>query len=142
MESSPWLIGAALLAAFVLYRIFKGYRSPRMLSEVAGVISAGAPLIDVRTREEFAQGHHPGALNIPLQELGGATERLGDRNGPVVVYCHSGSRSSQASRLLRSAGFNRVLDLGPLRNTRGLPDAKAAKSRRKIPSSKRRRRRR
>lgn len=61
-------------------------------------------LVDVRTPEEFAQGHARGAINIPVQELGA---RLGElsRVKRVVVYCRSGARSATAARLLRMAGF-------------------------------------
>lgn len=72
---------------------------------------AAHQLVDVRTPEEFASGHLPDAINIPLQELSG---RLGEiaANEPVVLYCRSGNRSGQAAQLLAGAGYTQILDLG------------------------------
>ncbi len=68
-------------------------------------------LIDVRTAEEFASGHIPGALNIPVQEL---EQRLSEveTGQPVVLYCRSGNRSAQAAQILGDAGYGQVYDLG------------------------------
>jgi rhodanese-related sulfurtransferase len=68
-------------------------------------------LIDVRTAEEFIQGHIPGAVNIDLQVL---TNRLKDvpKDKAVVLYCRSGNRSGQAAGLLHQAGFTEIYDLG------------------------------
>jgi phage shock protein E len=75
-------------------------------------VAQGAVLLDVRTREEFAEGHVKGALNIPVQELGA---RLGElpAHAKVVVYCRSGGRSAMAKQLLSSRGHD-VLDIGPM----------------------------
>lgn len=68
-------------------------------------------LIDVRTAEEFASGHIQGAVNIPLDVL---PSRLNEVPGdqPIVVYCRSGNRSAQATRILAQAGYNTIYDLG------------------------------
>src|SRR3990172_6107439 len=73
-------------------------------AEARRLVEEGATLLDVRTESEFAGGHPPGARNVPVQELSG---RLGEiqKNRPVVVYCHSGSRAMFATRVLRKAGF-------------------------------------
>ncbi|RMF97915.1 MAG: rhodanese-like domain-containing protein [Gammaproteobacteria bacterium] len=72
-----------------------------------------APLIlDVRTPEEYAAGHIPGAVNIPHTELAERLAELGaDRNREIVVHCRSGKRAALAEGILRRAGFNRVRDL-------------------------------
>ncbi len=61
-------------------------------------------LVDVRTESEFAQGHLPGAVHVPLDEL---RLRLGDmpRHRPLAVYCQVGQRGYLATRILRQAGF-------------------------------------
>lgn len=76
-------------------------------------LSAGAVVIDVRSPAEFHAGAHPGALNIPLQELAG---RLGEipRDRPVVLYCASGARSGMALAMLRRAGYADVVNAGGL----------------------------
>lgn len=76
-------------------------------------LDAGAAhqLIDVRTAEEFATGHIPGAVNIPLQELG---QRLNEvaADQPLVLYCRSGNRSTQAATLLSGQGYTGIYNLG------------------------------
>ncbi len=68
-------------------------------------------LIDVRTPEEFATGHIPGAVNINLKNLGRNMDRL-PRDRPIVLYCRSGARSANAASMLRQAGFTDIYDLG------------------------------
>lgn len=68
-------------------------------------------LLDVRTPEEFAGGHIPGAVNIAVQELAQRLDELpGDQ--PIVIYCRSGNRSAQAAQILAGAGYTKVYDLG------------------------------
>ncbi|MBW2448191.1 MAG: rhodanese-like domain-containing protein [Deltaproteobacteria bacterium] len=72
--------------------------------------SDGAPLVlDVRTPDEFAAGHVPGATNIPFDEIAthlAEVEPYRDRG--VVVYCERGRRAGAAERELRAAGFGDV----------------------------------
>jgi len=69
-------------------------------------------ILDVRTPEEFAAGHVPGARNVPHDQV---TARLADlsplRGKQVVLYCRSGRRSALAADALRQAGFSRLLHL-------------------------------
>ncbi len=77
-------------------------------SELAARIEAGASprLLDVRTAEEFARGHVPGAVNIPIDQLRGRLAELGaDREGEWVVYCERGPRAERAAAALQAAGF-------------------------------------
>ncbi len=71
----------------------------------------GPLLLDVRTRREFAGGHLPGALNVPLGEirrhLDGLQQKLGPQ-GEIIVYCEAGGRAEAAGRTLLEAGFARV----------------------------------
>ena len=83
-------------------------------AEARQLVQAGARLVDVRTPGEFAAGHIPGALNLPVQQMDARVAELGPKGGAVVVYCRSGHRSSNAARMLRSAGFTAVHDLGPM----------------------------
>ena len=63
-------------------------------------------LLDVRTPEEFAQGHIEGSTLIPLQTLESNLTLLSDaKNKKIIVYCHSGNRSVAASRILVQNGF-------------------------------------
>lgn len=68
-------------------------------------------LLDVRTPEEFADGHIAGAVNIPLAELPNQLSQI-PQDMPLVVYCRSGNRSAQAATLLKEAGYSQILDMG------------------------------
>lgn len=68
-------------------------------------------LVDVRTPEEFASGHIPGAVNIPVQELQSRLQEI-PQDTAVVLYCRSGNRSNQAAGILGGAGYPEVYDLG------------------------------
>jgi len=81
-------------------------------AEARSLVEHGARLVDVRTPEEFAAGHIPGAVNVPVQSLDGRFGELGPKDRPVVLYCQSGMRSGRAARMLRSAGFASVHNLG------------------------------
>lgn len=70
-------------------------------------------LVDVRTAEEYREGHIESARNIPLASLGTAIRRqVRDTATPLFVYCLSGARSAQAVRELRRLGYEQVTDLG------------------------------
>lgn len=62
----------------------------------------GAAVVDVREPDEYARGHVPGAVNIPLAQVGGRAAEVPD--GPVFVVCASGNRSKAATSVLRRAG--------------------------------------
>lgn len=72
-----------------------------------------APLIlDVRTPEEYAAGHIPGAVNIPHEALGGRLDELGDdRDIEIVVHCQSGRRAATAEQMLVAAGYTGIQHL-------------------------------
>lgn len=73
--------------------------------------AAGEPMlvIDVRSPEEFAAGHVPGALNLPHDRLTGDEPQLKDwKQKPVVIYCRSGRRSATAASVLEQQGFSRL----------------------------------
>ncbi len=74
-------------------------------SELMGVVSQGATLIDVRTQDEYEIGYLDGALNFPLHLLR-SKQRMLDKNIHYVIYCDSGRRSQAAVYLLREQGYN------------------------------------
>ncbi|MFD5224554.1 rhodanese-like domain-containing protein [Microbacterium sp. NPDC058342] len=64
----------------------------------------GVPLIDVREHDEFVAGHVPGAVNLPLSELG---DRLGELPGEAFdVICELGGRSARAVQALEARGYD------------------------------------
>ena len=77
-------------------------------------LPADALIVDVRTAAEYRTGHFPGAVNVPVQEIGRRHSELGDKERTIVVYCRSGHRSAAAKAKLDAAGFTHVLDGGSL----------------------------
>lgn len=66
----------------------------------------GALLLDVREADEYASGHAPGSVLIPLGQLNKRLKEIeGFQNKPVVLICRSGRRSAAAAEILQKAGF-------------------------------------
>ena len=76
------------------------------------LVAEGAVLLDVRSPSEYAGGHAPGAVNIPVDELADRKAEL-PAGKPIVTYCSAGVRSARAAGMLRSDGRT-VHDLGVL----------------------------
>jgi rhodanese-related sulfurtransferase len=74
------------------------------------VSKAYSQFVDVRTPEEYAAGHAPRAVNIPLDTLDANLDRL-ETNEPIYLICESGNRSKKAAEKLKEAGFNNVLSV-------------------------------
>lgn len=72
----------------------------------------GAALIDVRSEEEFAAGHIPGAQNLPLESLDLFPERYPDKDALLFLYCRSGRRSGLAETRLREIGYTNAVNIG------------------------------
>ncbi len=74
---------------------------------------SGYVILDVRTDEEFAAGHIPGAILIPDYEIGSrAAQELTDKTQLILVYCRSGRRSKNAASELASLGYTNVREFG------------------------------
>jgi len=70
-------------------------------------------LVDVRTQEEFDEGHISGATLVPSDEITEvAEEKLPDEDAKIVVYCRSGGRSQMVAKQLIEMGYKNVYDLG------------------------------
>ena len=92
----------------------RGVALAQYLRSSRRLVEAGARLVDVRTPQEFANGHIPGAVNMPVQDLERRMGELTGKDRPIVLYCRSGARSSSAARMLKSAGYTEVHDLGAM----------------------------
>jgi phage shock protein E len=77
-------------------------------------ILKNASVIDVRTPGEYFEGHFPGAINIPLNELTQRLEEFKEMKKPIVAYCRSGARSGMAVSLLKQHGMNEIYNGGGL----------------------------
>lgn len=70
-------------------------------------------ILDVRTQEEYDQGHIPGAVLIPDYEIEAkAEEVLTDKDQQILVYCRSGRRSKNAAQILVELGYTNIKEFG------------------------------
>ena len=78
-------------------------------------IGAGALLIDVRSSDEFSNGHIEGALNIPHSDIDALKAAIGpDTQRSVVLYCGSGRRADRALDKLESLGYSNIYNASGL----------------------------
>ncbi|MNX11252.1 Thiosulfate sulfurtransferase PspE precursor [compost metagenome] len=82
------------------------------ISEARNLSLQGVTVIDVREPHEYAEGHVPGARNLPLGQLDDWSQDL-DSDGAYVIICRSGKRSAKAIQQLEGKGFKH------LRNAQG-----------------------
>lgn len=73
---------------------------------------ASIRLIDVRTPEEYREGHIPGSRNVPADRIGEIEKTVPDRDAKLFVYCLSGSRSAYACASLVRMGYTNVTNIG------------------------------
>lgn len=71
-----------------------------------------AVLVDVRTAQEYREGHIPESKNVPLQQLDKIVSVAKNKDIPLFVYCYSGSRSRRAASMLRQMGYANVNNIG------------------------------
>ena len=73
----------------------------------------GYVILDVRTQEEYDQGHIPGAILIPDYEIEGKAESmLPDKDQQLLIYCRSGRRSKLAAEALVELGYTNIWEFG------------------------------
>lgn len=76
-------------------------------------------IVDVRTPEEFKDGHLTDATNVPLNELETRiVSVVTDKKTPVLLYCRSGARSGSALEILHRLGYENAVNLGSYDNAR------------------------
>lgn len=115
----------ALLAAF--YFAFLSPRPPEAYQRLSMdslpqylETSQNFILVDVRSPEEFASGHIPGAVNLPVETLELELDFvLTDPEQSILLYCHSGNRSRQAAEKLLGLGWKKVIDFGGIKEWPG-----------------------
>jgi NADPH-dependent 2,4-dienoyl-CoA reductase/sulfur reductase-like enzyme/rhodanese-related sulfurtransferase len=97
------------IAGFAAENLLTGKIKPFYWEEATSVSSNGL-LVDVRTAQEFMQGHIPGAINMPIDELRCRMNELSKNRG-IYIYCQIGLRGYLASRILLQSGFDKVYNL-------------------------------
>jgi rhodanese-related sulfurtransferase len=106
-----WLviISVVVLAAvaYLLLRPHNDLPAEVDPAQAYALYQSGATFVDVRTEAEWATGHIPGSLLIPLDELPSRVNEI-PRDKDIVVICKSGVRSKEGAAILRLDGFTRV----------------------------------
>lgn len=75
--------------------------------------TTGYVILDVRTQDEFNQGHISGALLIPSTDIAAkAPSAIPDKSTVILAYCRTGARAAQASQTLAGMGYTNVYDFG------------------------------
>ncbi|HEY6011593.1 MAG TPA: rhodanese-like domain-containing protein [Nitrospirota bacterium] len=102
----------SLIAIWLLFRLFGflgriGIKqlTPKELDQKKGYV-----LLDVRTDKEFGGGHIPGAVHVPLAEIGDRVKKL-KKDKDLVVYCQTGNRSIWAIKRLMGMGYTNLFNL-------------------------------
>jgi rhodanese-related sulfurtransferase len=74
---------------------------------------SGYIILDVRTKEEYDQGHIPNAVLLPNETIGTSKiDLLSDKDQMILVYCRSGNRSKQAASKLVNLGYTNIYEFG------------------------------
>lgn len=77
-------------------------------------------IVDVRTPDEYKEGHIPNAINIPNETINETVyNKLKDKNQLILIYCRSGSRSRQAAYKMQKLGYTNLVDFGGIMNWKG-----------------------
>lgn len=79
----------------------------------------GAVLLDVRSAQEYRDGHIPGSKNLPLRSIEDAASVVERLDSPVYLYCLSGIRSQQAADKLQEMGYENVKSIGGIASYSG-----------------------
>ena len=108
------VIICAILLSFMLFRSFSQQTGPELEPKAYAeeLKNESVTLLDVRTPEEYSDGHLKGAVLIDYQDSTFET-KVGklDKNKPVYLYCHSGRRSAAAQEVMLRQGFKKVTNL-------------------------------
>lgn len=109
------LAGCAAPAEEISYRQISMTDAVTLMEEETGYI-----ILDVRTPEEFAEKHIPGAINVANETIGtDEIPELPDKDQLILVYCRSGNRSKQASEKLVALGYTNIVEFGGINDWPG-----------------------
>ncbi|MEH6625299.1 MAG: rhodanese-like domain-containing protein [Motiliproteus sp.] len=110
--------GLSIIFSFTLLLISFNLAAGEREAQAWEYIKQGAVVIDVRTTEEYAQGHLQDSLHIPYQRIANQLQNLELRKDrQIVLYCRSGQRAGIAEATLVKAGYGKLFNgggFGPL----------------------------
>ena len=102
----------SIMAIYLIFKLFGflgrlGIKQlgPKELDQKKGMM-----ILDVRTNKEYERGHIPGALHVPLSDIGDKLKKL-KKDKELVVYCQSGNRSIWAIKRLMGMGYKNLFNL-------------------------------
>ena len=97
------------------FRRVTGDEAQKMMESETGYL-----IVDVRTPQEYAEGHIPHAINVPLDTIGtNPPAELPDKAQMIFVYCRSGARSMTASNKLAQMGCTNIVEMGGIKDWHG-----------------------
>ena len=97
------------------FRRVTGDEAQKMMESETGYL-----IVDVRTPQEYAEGHIPHAINVPLDTIGtNPPAELPDKAQMIFVYCRSGARSMTASNKLAQMGYTNIVEMGGIKDWHG-----------------------
>lgn len=94
-----------------MLKMLKQMFERRPAPSIAELLASGAVVVDVRSRGEYATGHFPKSLNVPLAQLQKNGVDL-PKDKTIITCCASGMRSATAKRWLNDNGFPNVFNAG------------------------------
>jgi rhodanese-related sulfurtransferase len=107
-------LGLAVVIMSILAHLLFGGGADKD-ADIPALIKEGALVVDTRTAGEYAGEHIEGAINIPFDSIAhGIGKYQTDKAKCIIVYCHSGARSSSAKKMLMRAGYTNVVNGGSL----------------------------
>ena len=115
------ILSALLLSSCAPNEASSGYRRISMDDAVSMMKNEKNYIIlDVRTAEEFADGHIPGAINYANEDIGAEEiSRLPNKSQLILVYCRSGRRSKEAAEKLVKLGYTNIVEFGGILDWKG-----------------------
>lgn len=86
-------------------------------SKAKKLLQEQAILIDVRTKQEYEEGHIEGAISLPSETIELTIQKeISEKETTIILYCQSGNRSKKVAQILIDKGYQNVYDLGAMKN--------------------------
>ncbi len=100
-----------VLTIWLIAPVMAGGGNPAIAEKAWPMLQNGALLVDVRTEQEFADGHMDGAVNIEWDKTDDLIAIIGDdKQRPVVFYCRSGNRAGKAMAAMEDKGYKHIFN--------------------------------
>ena len=118
----PFMLSLMLLSSCGTHGVSKGNYRQISMDEAVKMMKdeKNYIILDVRRPDEYAEGHIPGAINVPNEEIGSSEiAELPDKSQLILVYCRSGRRSKEAAEKLVKLGYTNIVEFGGILDWKG-----------------------